>query len=74
MALVRHGMTHTETRFGERLSPVYYDTDDLDNLSYHYYTKAQSLKIYGLANRLLRGEITGSEIENNPGKYKDIIG
>lgn len=74
MALIRCGMECVAGRFGANvLTPVYYDTDDLDQLSYHYYRKAESLKMHGLARQILRRKITGFEIENNPEKYKDII-
>lgn len=52
---------------------AYYDTDDLDDLSYHYYRRAEKLELYDLKRKLLTGKLTGDEIEANPGKYKDIL-
>lgn len=69
MALVR---CRTTSKYG-RTVETYIDTDDLDDLSYHYYRKAQKLNLVMLARLILRGSITGSEIEDNPEKYKEII-
>lgn len=46
MALVQYRSEKIDTRFGKMYSPTFYDTDDLDDLSYHYYRKAESLKKY----------------------------
>ena len=69
MALVR---CRTTSKYGRPIES-YIDTDDLDDLSYYYYRKAQKLNFVMLARQILRGSITGSEIENNQEKYKEII-
>lgn len=73
MALVQYGSEKIDTRFGKMYSPTFYDTDDLDDLSYHYYRKAESLKNIWLAKKILTGIISGRDIEENPEKYSSII-
>lgn len=51
----------------------YVDTDDLDQLSYHYYVKAERLKKFVVSRAILLGRITGEDIEKNPEDYKDLI-
>lgn len=73
MSLVQCGSGKINTRFSEMYSPTFYDTDNLDDLSYHYYRKAEQLKMFGLARKILTGSITGYDIEENPEEYKSIV-
>lgn len=52
----------------------YVDTDDLDQLSYYYYCRAKSIsrkhsKAGVIASRILRGRLTGEDIEQDKDRY-----
>lgn len=69
MALVQSG----SVKINGRNYPVSYDTDDLDQLSYHYYRRAQKLGMWNVESALLHRRITGEYIESHPEKYGDLI-
>ena len=45
--------------------PIYKDTDDLADLEYHYYRKAERLGRNGTARRILVGSLSGQKIESD---------
>ena len=49
----------------EKRMPISYDTDDLEQIEYYYFRKAESLNEHSVARDILCHKLTAHEIENN---------
>jgi hypothetical protein len=61
------------TKIGRDRVPVLRDTDDLDDLSYYYYRKAEKRRKTATKLKIINGILTGEEIEANPEKYEELM-
>ena len=70
MALVPCGES---VRVAGQNVPVLRDADDLDDLSYHYYRKAEKLGKTLTKLAIINGRLTGEDIESNPERYAELL-
>lgn len=61
------------TKIGIERFPVLRDTDDLDDLSYFYYRKAEKLGKKVMQHKIINGILTGEEIAANQEKYAELM-